>query len=152
MPSSCYYRFLLWNLLINKMDNLTPSLLWELFKHLRQWLTNLRRAGQARKQASITALRKVIVASRETQVYLRQQQTTEMIDYATERQLTQIWTTLGFDLADLDLAALAKRCQITGKLWANPTYYDASFVEKADISLERMEKLAQHILYSIEKS
>ena len=48
------------------MELITDISLWELVKHLKQWLVNLRNAGQARKTESIDALRAVIVAARQT--------------------------------------------------------------------------------------
>ncbi len=116
--------------------------LWELLKHLRQWLTNLRRASHERKQESVAALRAVIVAARQTQVYLRQLRDDGKPDHHKEEALTKLWTTLGFRLADLKLTKLSKRCDITGRYWADPSRFDNDFLEKADIGLDRMEKLA----------
>ena len=125
--------------------------LWELFRHASRWLSNLRRAGKARKQASISTVRELVTIARETAVYLRQISETGRHDHAIERQLTAGWTNLGFKLKDLGLTRLAKRCQITGKHWANPDHYDDDFLHKADISIERMEKLALELLQKIDR-
>lgn len=134
------------------MPGISPTLLWDIFKHVRAWLTNLDRAGEARKLQSVRALREVVTASRETAVYMRQMQDTGTRDHATERRLSVLWTELGFALRDLGINKLAKRCQITGKDWARPGHYDEDFLKKADVSLDRMEHLALAILHQIERS
>jgi hypothetical protein len=130
------------------IDKISTGLLWDAFKHLRSWLANLARASDARKQESIQALRKVVTAARETAVYIRQLADGKQ-DHKIESHLAVLWTDLGFALADLNLNKLAKRCQITGKQWASPDHYDALFIKRADVSLERMEELAQEILQQI---
>lgn len=67
-------------------------------------------------------------------------------DHAVERHLAVLWTELGFKLEDLGIAKLAKRCQIKGMHWADPSHYDDLFIARADVSLERMERLARAIL------
>lgn len=125
-------------------------ILWDLFKHVCRWLVNLRRAGDARQRASIDAARATVGAARETAVYLRQMHDTGQRNHATERQLTRQWTELGFQLEDLGLSKLAKRCQITAKHWSNPQHYDEDFLDKADVSVDRMERLALEILKRME--
>ena len=133
------------------MAPLTDSTLWELVKHLKQWLTNLRRAGEARKRQSIDALRAVIVAARATRVYLRRLGDSEPADHAEEARLSRRWTELGFVLKDLGLGALAKRCDVSGRYWSDPAQFDADFLERADVGLERMEKLARQTLAEVER-
>jgi hypothetical protein len=133
------------------MPGVSSALLWDVFKHVRAWLANLNRAGQARKQQSVKALREVVTAARETAVYMRQMQDTGARDHGTERRLAVLWTELGFALRDLGIEKLAKRCQITGKDWSRPGHYDREFLDKADVSLERMEQLALEILQGIER-
>lgn len=133
------------------MAPITDSALWELVKHLKQWLTNLRRAGQERKRQSIDALRAVIVASRATRVYLRRLADTGRADHGEEARLASLWTELGFVLADLGLGALAKRCDITGRYWSDPAQFDREYLDKADIGLERMEKLARQTVTEVER-
>lgn len=133
------------------MTNISASLLWDIFKHVRSWLANLNRASEDRKQQSIKALRNIISASRETAVYIRQMNDNGSRDHATEKQLSLLWTELSFSLDDLGISALAKRCNIKGKHWANPDHYDANFINKADVSLDRMERLAQEILLELKR-
>jgi len=131
------------------MDNISAELLWGIFKNVRSWLANLNRAGNDRKRESIIALRGIITASRETAVYIRQVKAYGKQDYATENHLSLLWTELGFALEDLKINKLAKKCQIKGKHWSNPDHYDQDFIEKADVSLDRMEQLAREILHHI---
>ena len=124
--------------------------LWQLFKHLGQWLGNLSRAKQRRQRESIEALRAVVVAARHTQAYLRQLDDTGQQNHATEAQLAALWTELGFRLSDLGLSKLAKRCDIRGRYWANPDTLDKDFLKRADIGLERMEQMALQLLAEVE--
>ncbi len=133
------------------MDKISAGLLWDIFKHVRSWLANLDRASEVRKQQSIRALRDVIKASRETAVYMRQLKDKGEIDHSIESRLSVLWTELGFSLQDLGINKLAKRCQIKGRHWANPDQYDTDFIQKADVSLERMESLANEILQHVSK-
>jgi hypothetical protein len=105
------------------MDARSLTMLNDLFNHGLRWLANLRRAKLERKQQSILALRKMISASRETSVYIRQLSETGQSNHKVERDLTLLWTDLGFALEDLGLTKLAKRCQVTGKHWSNPEHY-----------------------------
>ncbi|MCU7797019.1 MAG: hypothetical protein KZQ75_07810 [Candidatus Thiodiazotropha sp. (ex Myrtea spinifera)] len=132
------------------MELITSNTFYGLFRHGLQWLANLRRAKQARIEESVQALRQVIIAARETAVYLRQLKETGQQDHTVERHLTVLWTKLGFALQDLGLEKLAKRSQITGAHWADPSRFDEAFLDKADISLERMEQLARQLLSEIE--
>ncbi len=125
--------------------------LWELIKHLGQWLSNLNRAGEKRKLESIEALRAVILAARDTTVYVRKINDTGMQDHHEEARLALMWTELGFRLSDLGLSKLAKRCDIKGRYWSNPDQFDTDFLNKADISLVKMEKLARQMVSEIER-
>ncbi|MGB0986127.1 MAG: hypothetical protein ACPGVL_02830 [Pseudoalteromonas spongiae] len=132
------------------MDPVSTKALNELFKHGSTWLVNLSRAKSARKSASVKALRKVITSSRETAVYIRQlNDTNNHRDHERERYLSMLWTELGFELEDLGINNLAKRCQIKGKHWSDPQHYHADFLQKADISLDRMERIAREVLAGI---
>ena len=131
------------------METVSAGLLWEIFKHARQWLANLRRASQVRKVQSKKALRSIVSAARETAVYVRQLEETGRRDHKTELQLSLKWTDLGFELEDLGIQELAEKCQIKGKHWSNPNHYDRELLKKADVSLDRMEHLAQTILREI---
>ena len=94
------------------MAVLTDIGLWELIKHLKQWLTNLSRARNERQRQSIEALRAVVVAARHTQAYVRRLNDTASQDHSQEAKLSDMWTELGFRLDDLGLSRLAKRCDI----------------------------------------
>ena len=134
------------------MALISDSALWELFRHLRSWLTNLQRAGVARKRESVEALRAVVVAARHTQAYLRRLRDHNAQDHAEEARLASMWTELGFRLGDLDLTRLAKRCDISGRYWADPDQFEDDFLHKADIGLARMEQLARQMIAQIEAS
>jgi len=133
------------------MEALTTKILGDLFNHGYKWLTNLRRAKTERKQESIQALRQVVTASRETAVYIRQLNDNGNRNHDTERRLSLLWTELAFTLEDLSISKLAKRCQIKGKLWSDPGYHDKEFLDKADVSLDKMEKLAHELLAEINR-
>ena len=134
------------------MAVLTDISLWELFKHLKQWLNNLSRANRERQKQSIAALRAVIIAARQTQAYLRLLHDTALQDHAQEAKLSEMWTELGFELTDLGLSKLAKRCDIKGRYWANPDRFSNDFLQKADVGLERMEQLARQLVAEIERN
>ena len=131
------------------MDAISSKTLYELFKHGLSWLSNLKRANEQRKQQSVKALRSVITASRETAVYMRQLNESGKRDHSIERHLALLWTDLGFALEDLGLNKLATRCQIKGKHWSDPSHYDEEFLGKADVSLDRMERMAKATLREI---
>lgn len=132
------------------MAVITDISLWELIKHLKQWLTNLNRASNARQRQSIEALRAVVIAARHTQAYVRLLNDTVNQNHAQEAKLSEMWTELGFRLTDLGLSKLAKRCDIKGRYWADPDQFDSEFLQKADVGLERMEQLARQMLAVIE--
>lgn len=133
------------------MAVITDISLWELIKHLKQWLTNLNRASNARQRRSIEALRAVVVAARHTQAYVRRLNDTANQDHKQEAKLSEMWTELSFKLIDLGLSKLAKRCDIKGRYWADPRRFDNEFLQKADVGLERMEQLARQMLAQIER-
>ena len=133
------------------MEFVTDISLWQLIRHLKQWLVNLRKAGLARKAESVDALRAVIVAARQTSAYVRRLSENGQQDHKVESKLAATWTELSFLLSDLKLNKLAKRCDIKGRYWANPTQFDAEFLDKADVGLERMEQLARQTLAEIER-
>jgi hypothetical protein len=130
---------------------ITDISLWELIKHLKLWLTNLRRAGNERKRESVKALRAVIIAARHTKAYVRLLNDTGKQNHGQEAKLSEMWTQLGFELRDLGLSKPAKRCDITGRYWADPGQFERDFLEKADVGLERMEQLARFMVAEIER-
>ncbi len=133
------------------MAVITDIGLWELIKHVKQWLANLNRANKKRKLDSIDALRAVVVAARNTNVYMRRINEAGLQDHSEEARLAVMWTELGFRLADLGLTKLAKRCDIKGRYWADPHQFDKTFIDKADVGLESMERLAKQMIKQIEK-
>ena len=46
--------------------------------------------------------------------------------------------TVDISLSDLGLSKLARRCEISGRYWADPSTFDAVFLDKADVGLERL--------------
>ena len=131
------------------MASLTEAGLWALLRHAGRWLANLRRAGQRRRQESREALRAVIKAARRTRTYVRHLKRHRRADAKIEADLAELWTTLGFRLQDLGLGSLAKRCDIKGRFWADPAQFDPQFLARADVSLERIERLARELLAEI---
>ncbi len=134
------------------IDVLSPAALWDLIKNASRWLVNLRRANQDRQEASIDALRKVIIAARKTAVYVRQLNDTNKRHYQTEAELAALWTELSFALDDLKVYKLAKRCLINGKQWADPASMSNDFLTKADAGLDRIEQLASQLLANLKAS
>ena len=128
------------------VDLVTSVSLWELIKHAGSWVVNLRRASAARKEESVTALRQVIIAAQKTTVYVRQINETGRKDHSIEAELSIAWTELSFRLDDLGIDALAQRCRMKGKHWADPNQFSSEELEKADVGLEKMESLASEML------
>lgn len=128
---------------------LTSESLRGLLGHLLRWLANLRRAGDARKQESRRALQDVVRAVRRTQVYLRAVEAGRAT-VAEEADLAERWTELGFRLEALGLTRLARRCDIRGRHGADPRAFDAEFLERADIQLDRIETLARLTLRELD--
>lgn len=132
------------------IEVVTAISLWELVKHAGSWVVNLQRARRSRKEESVDALRKVVVAARHTAVYARQLQDTGKRSHSKEEELAVLWTELSFALEDLGMDKLAKRCRIKGKEWADPDSMDGAYLEKADTGLERMELLANGLLKELQ--
>lgn len=132
------------------LEVITSISLWELTKHTATWLSNLKRAKKERKKESVKALRKVVIASRKTSIYLRKFKESNNRLISEEGELSLLWTELGFELKDLGLDKLSERCFFTGKHWEDPEKSDPALLDKADIGLERMELLAQQMLDEIE--
>ena len=120
-----------------------------LLTHLKRWVSNLLRAGEKRKTQSKEALRSVIRAVRETEVYVRHLREGGAKSITTERELAIRWTDLSFALEDLELESLAKRCRIKGQEWADPSRFDKEFLDKAGTKLSEVEKVALLALKNI---
>lgn len=128
------------------MEGISAKLLWDIFKHVRSWLANLDRASEERKRQSVSALRRVVTAARQTAVYIRQLEESGLREHSLERRLAALWTELGFELKDLGMDGLAEKCQIRGRLWSDPARRDRAFLDRADSSLDRIERAALEIL------
>lgn len=131
------------------IEVVTSVSLWELVKHASRWVTNLKRAGNQRKQESVYALRQVILAAQRTSVYLRQLKDTKERNHHQEMELSELWAKLGFHLEDIGLEDLAQRCRIMGKYWTDPENMDTAVLQKADVGLVRMEELANEVLADV---
>lgn len=131
------------------IEVVTTISMWELTKHAGIWLVNLKRAKDERKKQSVAAIRKVITSARKTAIYMRQLNQGSNRDIGKEGELAMLWTELSFELQDLGVKKLAERCSIKGKHWVNPQESDKPYMQKADVSLERMEKIATELLEEI---
>lgn len=125
---------------------ITESTLKALIANLGRYLANLARAGQQRREESKKALQGVIRATRKTQVYLRQLNAKGKRDFAKEEGLTDTWTKLSFELKELGVKALAKRCDITGGYWSDPDKFSAEFLKNARVRLHDLELEAKTLL------
>jgi hypothetical protein len=112
--------------------------------HVATWLRNLSRAKAARKEESLWALNKVIAALRMTQAYSRGL-SQGIRNHSTEADIAAKWTELGYELEKLGLGSLAKKCDIKGRYWADPTQFDREFLDQAKTDLASVEKLARDL-------
>jgi hypothetical protein len=131
------------------VEIVTAVSLWELVKHGASWLVNLKNAKKERKRESTDALRKVLLAAQETRIYTNRLKNGGDPEPNKQERLAMLWSELSFALEDLGLDKLAKRCRIKGLHWADPGAMDQDYLEKADIGLERMERLARQVLLEI---
>ena len=123
------------------LDPTTSGALSAALKHVLTWLTNLRRAGNSRKQASLEAINQVILAIRKTSVYSRALESGNT-DLSIESELAVLWTELGFELQRLGLIKLAKRCDVAGRYWSSPKSFSKEWLDQAEVGLDAVEKLA----------
>ncbi len=131
------------------LEPTTTAALSAVLKHVLTWLTNLRRASDARKNESLEAVNQVIIAARRTSVYSRAHETGN-VDMKVEAELATLWTELSFELQRLGLTKLAKRCDVTGRYWASPTSFSKEWLNQADVGLEAVEKLARQVKAEIQ--
>lgn len=143
-------RYLLDNRWFLVIDVVTSVSLWELIKHVMSWLSNLKRANESRKKESISALRKVVLASRKTAVYIRKLNQDKVRNIDEEGELSLLWTELGFELEDLGLSKLSERCYLKGKHWENPETKNTKLLEKGDLSLDKIEAMATQLIREIQ--
>lgn len=124
-----------------------PSLK-DVASHVLRWLVNLRRAGVARQEASLQAVNKVVVLARKTAAYARGLADGHRhVDIETE--LAASWAELGFELEGLGLQALAKKCDVTSRYWANPSQFQPGFLDQADIRLDTVEREARALAVKV---
>lgn len=112
--------------------------------HVAKWLHNLWRAGESRQKQSLQAIDKVIPALRLTAAYSRGLQK-GIVNPTTEGEIAAKWSELANELYDLGLDALAKKCDVSGRYWADPAQFAPGFLEQADVGLEAVEKLARDL-------
>lgn len=122
-----------------------------ILSHIKKWVANLGRASKERKLQSKEALRSVITAVRETEVYMRNLREGGRKSIKMERKLSVLWTNLAFKLEDLDLDKLAKRCQIKGRYWADSSKFTEEFLKQAGTRLTDIEKMALTELNKVKK-
>ena len=120
------------------------KLLYTLINHVKTWLNNLGRAGEQRKAESLNAVNAVILAVRKTNVYYRARKS-GISDHIVEAELAVCWTALSFELDRLELKALAKKCDVTGRYWSVPTSYSKEWLTEASIGLDVIEQLARRV-------
>ena len=128
------------------IDLVTSISLWDLVKHAKSWIINLKRAQDSRKNQSKAALRKVIVVTRKTRVYIRQLIDVDSREHSKEAELTEIWTELGYILEDLNLKELSQKCLNKGTYWSDPGTLNKKNLEKTNNALKKIEQLATEIL------
>ncbi len=133
------------------MDNILKDALvyWEVAKHLKTWVTNLKRARDSRKKESIEALRQVVVSSRGMRIYINEW-SEGVRHYSSEIALSEEWTKLSYLLKDLDLKDLANKCD---ELAVKLTKIDSTnneTVEKTREALVNIEDRAKEILDEVE--
>ena len=66
-------------------------------------------------------------------------------NHSTEANIAAKWTELGYELEQLGLDSLAKKCDIKGRYWADPTQFDREFLDQAKTDLASVEKLARDL-------
>jgi len=118
-----------------------------IIKHVKQWLSNLGRAGDERRQQSKKALRAVILAVRETESYVTNLNQGAKQNKDTEREISYLWSSLAFELEDLGITKLAKVCRIKGKYWSTrkrdgSSAFSDDFLDKAGTRLADVERAA----------
>lgn len=133
---------------------LSPSDWLSIIKRVKQWLSNLDRAKQERKQQSKKALRAVLLAARKTECYVTDLNDDKLQSRQKEEEISYLWASLEFELYDLGLTKLAKVCQIKGKYWATrksngESAFTDDFLNKAGTRLMDVERLANTTLRTL---
>lgn len=131
------------------MIELTTKEWINLASHIKKWITNLKRAKEQRKNQSKQALRNVIKAAQQTTIYLRSMRETGDRSLEKEAQLALLWTDLSFELEDLHLLSLAKKCRLKGRYWADPETLNSALLKQAGLKLDDVEKQAAVLLHEV---
>lgn len=132
-------------------ETVTGSTISALIGHLVRWVTNLGRAGAARKRESRESLKQVVLAVRKTAVYGRSLDAGTTRNFDREAEIAMEWTALAIELERLGLGKLAKKCRVTGWYWENQERFDAGFLERAQVGLDQVERLALALLAEIDR-
>ena len=120
--------------------------------HVKRWLGNLLRARKLRKQQSTEALRAVVKAVRKTTIYVRHLRNGRKRLRRVESELELLWTELSFAAEDIGLDTPAKRCNITGRYWADPAQFYDKFFRQASVRLKDIERLAKLSLEELKRA
>lgn len=126
----------------------TPATAKEIASHVVKWLVNLKRASDDRKSQSLRAVSKVVTLVRVTTAYSRGLKAGKQ-DFNTEAYLAGQWSELAFELTQLKLDALAKKCDLKSRYWANPEQFLPEFLADADISFDTVERVARDMSIQI---
>lgn len=126
----------------------TLAILKAFTQHAARWLANLRRAGQDRQNRSLSAVNQVVSLARKTRAYARGVRAGQQ-DFRAEGDLAAAWSDLAFELRQLGLGTLAKKCDLSSRFWADPQQFPPGFLDEADIRFDSIERLARQIEASI---
>lgn len=127
------------------------STLTFLAKGILDWLTRLAKTSGEEKKKCLTAVEEVVGAVRRTEAYCRARDAGHT-DIRTEGDLAEMWTRIGYSLRSVGATALAKRCDVKGRYWANPEKFSDEWWDAADIGLDSVEKLAHQIRLQVERT
>lgn len=116
--------------------------------HILKWLTNLNRAKKERKRESLKAVNKVVSLIRKTTAYSRGLRVGQQ-DFGMEAMLAEDWSDLAHALSELKLIALAKKCDLNGRYWADSSQFTPEFLLQADISFDTIEKITRNLAAQI---
>lgn len=121
----------------------------ELAAHVVRWLSNLGRARASRQRESLRAVNRVTALMRKSTAYHRGRAAGRQ-NFDMEAVLAEQWSLLAHELQELGLAALAKRCDVMGRYWADPATLSPEFLDQADISFQSVERLAADLAARIQ--
>ena len=131
------------------MSLITIKDIVDIGKHVRAWLTFLRKRQVEGRKEYCAALSTLYVAANETANYLAGLRRTRRRGLKKERELTGLWTNAGITLQSLD-KDLAIRCLRKGQYWADPDSWTDADVKRARIDLVRVQRDARLLLVRTE--